>query len=269
MLTYQIHDLFQVDIQGAPENAKKFFNSELEYFRHTNKKGCPDLMVRYEESVMPPGDATALSSNLLYSSGHLYLKRKKEFIEYDIRNWPKGPGRIRVSPKMSVWWVWYLIEKTMRMRAVGKGFVTLHASAAGQADSVRLCVGPQGAGKTEFVLQEVGKGLKFLGDDLVLVDRSASCLCYPKRMNIKAGSARYSDARMFYKREVRSSPVSFAVPRFRRAPDGEYLSRKSRLNRFISGYTKNRQPEFLRMAVLELVPGAQVLNRGKISHVIL
>ena len=268
-MTYKVHDLFQVEIQGPPENAKKFFNSELEHFRSTKKKGYSDLTVRYEEGVMPPGEAIALSASLLYSSGHLYLKKKREFIEYDISNWPKGPGRIRVSPKMSVWWVWYLIEKTMRMMAVEKGFVTLHASAAGQVDSVTLSVGSQGAGKTEFVLHEVAKGHKFLGDDLVLVDGKGSCLCYPKRINIKVGSARYSDARMFYNREFPSSLVSFASTRFRRSPDGEYLSRKSRLNRFLSGCTRNRQPEFLRMTIKELVPEAQVLNRGKISRLIL
>lgn len=87
------------------------------------------------------------------------------------------------SRKRAWWWIedagalpWF--EQAAPMRhlvnwwAAAEGLALVHAAAIGRDDGGALVVGRGGAGKSTLALAAVGAGMRFCGDDMVILERS-------------------------------------------------------------------------------------------------
>ena len=61
----------------------------------------------------------------------------------------------------------------------------LHAGAVKKNQSAHIFLGPQGSGKTFYILNKIIKGYSFLGDEYIFINKDAQCLSFPRPVNFK------------------------------------------------------------------------------------
>ena len=83
--------------------------------------------------------------------------------------------------------IYNLMEPVLQLRMLQDGQTFLHSAAVHDGDGAVVFTGWGGAGKTATSLRLIiDHGMKFLTDDLLMVDSDARAYLYPKRMQIYA-----------------------------------------------------------------------------------
>jgi hypothetical protein len=90
---------------------------------------------------------------------------------------PTGSNVVCAPPQEEAWsWQRFLVGRVLPWAAVLRGYEAFHASAVACDGRVLAFVGETGAGKTSLAVQLVARGMDFLTDDVLAVDRQDGVL---------------------------------------------------------------------------------------------
>jgi hypothetical protein len=90
---------------------------------------------------------------------------------------PTGERVVCAPPEDEPWsWQRFLVGRILPWAAVLRGHEAFHASAVGHRSRVVAFVGATGAGKTSLAVQLLARGMEFVTDDVLAVERAADGL---------------------------------------------------------------------------------------------
>jgi hypothetical protein len=158
-------------------------------------------------SVAPPGDYTAIGSDIVYGDVHVHAFASATSFRLIFDD--TGTFDVVASEKRIIWYPGTgvstaairadLLGRVIAMAAHSAGALTLHASAVSIEGEAIALLGPKHAGKSTLALALVNAGARLLTDDtlVVRVDRQGAVWASPgvQRVRLWEDSARALDVR--------------------------------------------------------------------------
>jgi hypothetical protein len=175
---------FRVDVESNSEEALQHLRRVYGRFREGKRDGACDragaacLHLSFDDRI-------ATTGRLLVSGGAgAYTLVCRDLLSFD-HAYYGGPGSM---PTPLAFLQWYVLESLSRLASREH---LLHAGSVAWGDHALLLPGESGRGKTTLTLALVGRGFRFLSDEVAWVraeDRRV--LPFPRRINADEGTRR-------------------------------------------------------------------------------
>ena len=251
MIYINFHNLIGIKIINPTEKVKKFCKSELGYFIQ-KKKVKTNIQIIFKKKINLPKENTFLTSGFYYDSSDktFYYKKSNNFLSYNLKYYYKDKIFINIENDFNLWIFLYAIENTLYFLTSRKKICMLHGGAVSKKDKTHIILGPQGSGKTFFVLKKINEGYSFLSDEYIFVNKDANCLSFPRPVNFK-----------FYHKNFYKKAFKYYWNNLKFLSKLKLIFKETLKTLFL----RSRWQPMIRLRINKVYPKVLVINKAKIN----
>ncbi len=263
-LKYSIHDIFKIKVSDPPDRIKTFLNREFNYFK-VDEIDEVDLDIRFVDNIEIPEKSVCLMDGFFYKEGYFYFDFSGSILCFPIKDISSKNMVVLSEKNVPEWMIFYSIEKVLHIKVIEKGFCFLHAGGVKENGKTTVFSSLQRGGKTKWALEKLEDGAGYLGDDLVLFDRTGDAYTYPRGININRYHGRS------YRRFIRNLPFATLI---RNRLSIMALSLLHFLFSFSSVFKKRIEGminarSIFRINVGDFFSNVEIINKSKLDEIII
>jgi len=161
-----------------------------------------------------------------------------------------------------------ILQPVLNRIIVPKGWCFAHASAVSSGDSIAVFAAMGGTGKTNLLIELLGRGLGYMGDDKIIVSRDGRCLLYPHGIHLLNYNCKMFPE-VFEKAFKDKAELRKKKRRLARYEKGLRMSENNPLARWVKNQYTSRFYISEKVPPERLFPHSRRRTSGKATHVIM
>lgn len=182
---YSIHDLLTLRIANPSRHLIPDLNGRYSYFE-TPQGGTPDIDVEIGDFSPRLTDCLSLDHKYFVRENFLFMEDSDKKLTWKVQIEGFEEERIKIAyyaaPRVYSRFPWmlfpdlilhlYVLQPLVETLLLKKGWMVLHAGGVDRRGNALLIAGRGGSHKTNFVVELMKRGYRYVGDDMVLVGGS-------------------------------------------------------------------------------------------------
>ena len=193
--------------KSAPSGVTRFFCNEWNLFSGEDRNNEISISINFVDSINVNPSAKLLQSSypgeyLTYDDGNIYLFEDQK-IHLKLDEISSSTININCKKDINEGELFSILERLLIIKLIEIGHTVNHASCFKIDDKVYAFSSLSGVGKSRFLMHYIRtrrKEVKFISDDILILDKNFLALPYPRGINIKE-----YDEDLFYKILIQSS----------------------------------------------------------------
>ncbi len=183
-MTFNIYGIKFI-FNNEPLNINQYFTNEWYSFKDISSNDNAIINVHFTDNINIPNDITILSSNIAFSEDSLYLYKTHK-LKLNLSEVSTERIKLECSYNIQPVELFWLLERILFVKLIEKGFTPQHASCFEIDNKIYAFSSLKETGKSKILINflENIENIKYISDDVLILDNNYKALPYPRGMSL-------------------------------------------------------------------------------------